>query len=73
MAYEFGTTQFGGEEYDLNKILYSENMNSLLQNLGLPTDEPDLTQGFYTIDPLTLKALDTDSQEYTDMVTRTAQ
>ena len=73
MAYDFGQTQFGGEEYSLDDILYSQNMNSLLQNLGLPLDEPSLTEGFYTIDPLTLQALAPGAQQYRDMVTGTTQ
>ena len=73
MPYNFGTTTFGGEEYDLNEILYSQNINELLQNLGLPTDEPELSEGLWTIDPMTLQALDPGSQTYRDMVTGTTQ
>ena len=47
MAYDFGTTQFGGTEYNLDDILYSQNINELLGSLGLPLDEPELTEGFY--------------------------
>ena len=68
MAYDYGTTQIGGQDLNLNELVQAGDMSSILELLGLPS-EYGSKLGVGTLGSDVKTALDPSSQMYQQRIT----